>query len=663
MFLALLLPVSATAKEVVYSYQKWTLAAETRTGEVTILKDGKTVINRSCATWGVDSMLTAMSQTSGITAKTGNFKNQFGEGRQIVIQGHKGQITATQTFQIYKDKDYITTQLTVTDKHGAALNIMRPVSSTSPYSLFQLAGNAVVSIPFDNDAWVCYCQADFGATARESYEVGAMLNKDSREGLVIGSIDHDTWKTCIQTVTSGTATVDTLIAGGGASSTLTRDNRSHGKVCGTTVKSPRIMIGMFSDWRTGMETYGDLCAIVAPKLPTTSALPERPFGWNSWGKLATKITYQNGIETADFIRDNLQANHFKDVKGRTVVNLDAFWDFGLNTEQRRQFAQHCKDNGQVPGIYFCPFTDWGKNPEADVAEMPQYKYKDVYLYVDGKPLEFDGAYAIDPTHPAVQARIRKQFAEFLDWGYEYVKIDFMAHGTFQADSYFDKSITTGIQAYNAGMKVLDEAAQGKLWLNLSIAPLLPANYAQSRRIGCDAWADINNTEYTLNALTYGWWLDHVYTNNDADHIVLEGVTEGENRARITSSALTGVFFLGDDLSKTGSQETLDRIKRLVNNKEICEMARLCRSFRPVEIGSGDRGADMFEYTVGNNHYVAIFNFTDKSAHRVLPMRRIGLSESQEYKTKELWSGDNLTLRGNIDIEVPAKDVKVFKIEK
>lgn len=143
---------------------------------------------------------------------------------------------------------------------------------------------------------------------------------------------------------------------------------------------------------------------------------------------------------------------------------------------------------------------------------------------------------------------------------------------------------------------------------------------------------------------------------------MEGVTEGENRARITSSAITGVFFLGDDLSKEGSQEAQDRVRRLATNRDICEMARQCRSFRPVEIGTGDRGADMFEYKTDKAHYVAIFNLTDKSARRILPLRRLGISESQDFRMKELWSGDYINVKGSIDIEVPAKDVKVFKMK-
>ena len=224
-----------------------------------------------------------------------------------------------------------------------------------------------------------------------------------------------------------------------------------------------------------------------------------------------------------------------------------------------------------------------------------------------------------------------------------MKIDFMAHGAYESDSHYDPSVHTGVQAYNQGMAFIDSVAGGKLWINLSIAPLFPANYAHSRRIGCDAWADIGNTEYTLNALTYGWWLDRVYHYNDADHIVMEGVSDGENRARLTSSAITGLFFLGDDLSESGNPDTRERVLRTATNPRINEMARRCKSFRPV----------------GDALYLAVFNFGEHSACKRLPLRRLGLSESRDYDLTELWSSDKMKACHILETEIPAKDVKIF----
>ena len=473
-----------------------------------------------------------------------------------------------------------------------------------------------------------YRNTPFGESIPDSYEVTALVNADTRRAIVVGSVEHDTWKTGIKVATDGACRVDTLIAYGGIATNLTRDIIPHGIVSGKSVKSPLIFIGDYDDWRDGMEAFADACTEIAPKIASRGG---RPFGWNSWGKLQTKINYDKAMEVSDFIHDALQNESFNN-DGNVYIGLDAFWDFGFKPEQHKQFTEHCRKNGQKAGIYYCPFTDWAKNPDATVGEMPEYKFKDLYLYGDGKILEFDGAYALDPTHPAVKARIAKQLREFIDWGYEYVKIDFMAHGAYEADRHFDPAVTTGVQAYNQGMAFIDSVADGKLWINLSIAPLFPANYAHSRRIGCDAWADINNTEYTLNALTYGWWLDHMYHYNDADHIVLEGVSDGENRARVTSSAITGVYLLGDDMSREGDDAVKRRIRKNITNPDINRMARECKSFRPIELGQGDRATDAFVADMGDEMYVAVFTFADKAQAWTFggaPLRRQGTLDRRQ----------------------------------
>jgi alpha-galactosidase len=637
----------------------WALCIDNN-GATTILHNSDTIAPGSVAQWGVDNDRRSFSSLKNISSKESALSDKFGKGKLVTLSGEKDGVKVTQYFYMYPERDYLLTDFTVSDRNGTALNYMAPIWTAIPFDAFDRAGNSTVFIPFDNDAWVRYRITPFGEEAPESYEVSAMLNADTRRGIILGSVEHDTWKTGIKNHTSGSNRVDSLAVYGGAWSNLTRDIRPHGKVKGKSVKSPKVMVGVFDDWRDGMETFGDLCSIQAPKIAARGA---RPFGWNSWGKLQTKITYDKAMEVSDFFAKNLQPNGYANADGTVYIGLDAFWDFGFKPEEHKKFVEHCRANGQKAGIYYCPFTDWGKDPEATVGEMPQYKFKDLYLMSGDKILEFDGAYALDPTHPATKARIARQMKEFIDWGYEYVKIDFMAHGTYESDRHFNPDVTTGIQAYNEGMAFIDSVADGKLWINLSIAPVLPGNFAHSRRIGCDAWADINNTEYTLNSLTYGWWLDHVYHNNDADHIVLENVTDGENRARVTSSALTGVYLLGDDMSLEGDEATKQRIIRNVTNNDINEMARRCHSFRPIEPGEGDRAANAFVAEDGDNIYVAVFNFSDQPMTNTIPLRRIGLSEGQDYTTTELWSHDNMNLHGKLSAQVPSKDVKVYRIKR
>ena len=637
----------------------WTLKVDDLSGRIDLLHGDRPVIENSTAQWQEAGDTVSFADCRGLSVKMRDGHTALGKGKTVTLTGRKGGMTAEQIIGFYPDSDFVTTELILTSPRGVSSRYIAPIAVTDGYRAFDRSGNYAVFVPYDNDAWVRYRSTAFGERIPDSYEATALVNADTRRAIVVGSVEHDTWKTGIKVATDGACRVDTLIAYGGIATNLTRDIIPHGIVSGKSVKSPLIFIGDYDDWRDGMEAFADACTEIAPKIASRGG---RPFGWNSWGKLQTKINYDKAMEVSDFIHDALQNESFNN-DGTVYIGLDAFWDFGFKPEQHKQFTEHCRKNGQKAGIYYCPFTDWAKNPDATVGEMPEYKFKDLYLYGDGKILEFDGAYALDPTHPAVKARIAKQLREFIDWGYEYVKIDFMAHGAYEADRHFDPAVTTGVQAYNQGMAFIDSVADGKLWINLSIAPLFPANYAHSRRIGCDAWADINNTEYTLNALTYGWWLDHMYHYNDADHIVLEGVSDGENRARVTSSAITGVYLLGDDMSREGNDAVKRRIRKNITNPDINRMARECKSFRPIELGQGDRATDAFVADMGDEMYVAVFNFADKAAQKTIPMRRLGLSEGRHYDAKELWTADKADLYGAVSVEVPAKDVRVFRISK
>lgn len=636
----------------------WKADVDDLTGALSLSHKSVPVVERSTAQWCVGSDTLSFAGCTGRTVKISSGHDLLGKCTTLTIAGKTGDHTAVQRVRFYPDKDFVTTELEISSPRQLASRYMAPVAVTKPFRAFDRPGNYAIFVPYDNDAWVRYRSTPFGDSIPVSYEVSALVNADTREAIVVGSVEHDTWKTGISVSTDNSCTIDTLIAFGGVASTLTRDIIPHGQVKGSSVKSPLILLGRFGDWRDGMEQFADACTDIAPRIASRGG---RPFGWNSWGKLQTKITYDKAMEVSDFFADELQNRSFNN-DSTVYIGLDAFWDYGFKPAQHRRFVEHCKANGQKAGIYYCPFTDWGKNPEATIAEMPEYKFKDVYLYGKGRILEFDGAYALDPTHPAVRERIRRQLQQFIDWGYEYVKIDFMAHGAYEADSHFDPGVTTGVQAFSGGMQFIDSIADGKLWINLSIAPLFPANYAHSRRIGCDAWADINNTEYTLNALTYGWWLDHMYHFNDADHIVMEGVTDGENRARVTSSALTGVYLLGDDMSAGGDPAVKRRIVRNITNPAINQMARECKSFRPVELGHGDKAADSFCYMADGHLYVALFNFREKATSRRIAMRRLGLSEGRDYDAVELWSSDPVKIRGTLSVEIPAKDVKVLKIK-
>lgn len=648
----------AWAAERVFEFESWRVGIDSSNGNITIVYGADTLLLRSNAVWGADNHRRAMRQASAYRAAMSDNSDIYGSGKLIRLRARYGSQHIEQRIYLYSGKPYLHTELEVEASDGVALNYMAPISTSAAYS--PLGGRCTNSlfIPFDNDAFIRYRSYEFGRERTESYGVTAFFDAASRRGVVVGAIEHTEWKTGINATTTEEGAIRSLRVYGGASSSVTRDLLPHGKVVGQSVKSPRMTLGAYDDWREGMESFGDQCATFAPKLPSLGA---RPFGWNSWGALATKVTFQKSMEVSDFIHDNLQSHSFEN-EGTVYIDIDSFWDFGFRPHEHKIFVEHCHKNGQKAGIYWSPFTDWGGNAKGRVVHDMDYRWEDVYIRAKGEPVRFDGGIAIDPTHPAVRRRIELQIKQFLEWGYEYVKLDFMAHGAYQSDSYYDKNVTTAMQAYNQGMQYIVEQTEGKMWINLSIAPLFPGNYAHSRRISCDAWADIRNSEYVLNSLTYGWWLDHIYHYNDGDHIVYKDVSEGENRARITSSAITGVYFLGDDMSAGGKEEVKAKIVRHTTNAAINEIARTCPSFRPVEIARGDRGSDMFYHATDEWLYLAVFNYSSREKKQSISLERLGLPTDRDIAIRELWSGEDTMVREHIPVVIPAKDVKVFKIK-
>ena len=604
-------------------------------------------------------------------------------------------VVVQETFYTYDNQPFVLVQLALISTSGSPLrsNHLEPIcceSATWRFLSTTAADNRMLKVPFDNDGFGRYHTYRL-SRSMTSYEVSCLFDGTARYGAVYGSVDHDHWKSGICVDASNGTSVSRLQLISGMADGETRDHlsgydrQSHGSLIGDTIKSARFLIGLYADWRDGMESFADACATVRPA--RSDWQHGTPFGWQSWGVLAEKNSYKADLEISDYYAQVLQPAGFCSSDGSIVFSLDA--SDNVSTTQRKQLVENGKTTNQLIGSYSTPFALWWD--EASInnisatwmvdGQQVTRPYAETLIKINGKPVKYDGAYCRDPSHPVTKQDIVNYVRSRANEGVKWIKADFLNCGIIQSDSYYKQGITTAVEAYNDGMRYLQQQCERYgIFLDLSIAPLFPHGHANGRRIACDTWGRIDQTEYAMNAISGGWWTDRLYQFNDPDHLVLIGrgdqlgASLGENRARVTSGAVTGMMLVADNFSPSDQSGrgnnalSRQRAQAVLTNADVNAVARLGRSFRPLyghkEYDLNDSHAQsLFVHEADSFVYLAAFNYTGSATSYTVPLADLGLSEGEEIaESKELWTGEVAAISSStLTIAVPAKDVRLIRL--
>ena len=604
---------------------------------------------------------------SGIGFNTGYVKGVSYTSWNYALSGsNEAIITATAaalpTMKQYFILDQTNSFLIRVEADGANLsaNWMGPVVVDSTIGGFVDIGitndNRALYVPFDNDGFVTYNAMPMNSSTT-SYEVAAFYDNTSRNGLVVGSVTHDKWKTGVYFYGVNNKLNQMNVFGG---ATSPWDRMPHGYVSGNTISSPTMFVGFSTDWRTAMLNYAAENTNFAPRMTWTNGVP---FGWNSWGIIQTKINYSEAIAVSDFFHTNLEPQGFTNTQGTVYINFDAFWN-NLNDFELQSFVSHCHAYGQKAGIYWTPFAWFGAATNATNTFVEgttnAYVYSDILLRdTNGNFESVDGGLAVDPTHPGARDSIQYNLNMFTNYGFDYIKLDFLSHGALEGVHY-DTNITTGIEAYNEGMSNVLSQINGRMFISESIAPLFPYQYANSRRIACDAeTSQIGNTAYTMNSVTYGWWLDNLYDFNDPDIMVFNsyGASTNENQSRFINAAVTGVFLDGDDLTTSAGQQGADYC---LTNSAINAVARIGQTFTPAEGNTGASAANIFSMQNSSNWYIGVFNYTVAATNITVNLNRAGVPAGN-YVALDLWSKSGTLVTSSFNTTLNPAQSKLFEL--
>ena len=668
------------------SFGQWSIHFDEETKLISLSKNDVIILKDVFIRFNNSSVFYNSTEYTDISFTEEDVTDVVGAARKCVIQYRKENAPIIeQVFYLYPSEDYFLTEVYLNSVTGKNLvtNYIAPIYTTAQNQFLPKSNdNRLLFVPFDNDGFITYGSLPLsqsksssavhspGPLARDtiSFEVTSIFNGNTQNGLVIGSVEHDTWKSAIRMVGNrDNQSITKLECFSGASHSATRDEKPHGSLRKMTVKSAKMFVGFFNDWRSGMEKFGETNAAIIPKREWTKGTP---FGWNSWGGMEKKVNYEGVISASDFVKEHLQGKGGFGADGVVFVGLDSYWD-NLNWEQLESFAQHCVANGQIPGIYWTPFNDWFPENDRAIEGNNGYRYSQSQLKVNGQRRKLYGAACMDPTAPVTLSRINYIIDKFKATGFKYIKLDFMTAGMIEADSYYNKEITTGTQAYNYGMNYIRERCGDDMFIVLSIASLFPYQYAQARRISCDAWGNSGDNNYMMNSLSFGWWLDRIYAYNDPDHIVMGDVSEAENITRITTAAVTGYFMVGDNLSTKGNyigtEISQEKVKKFAINERVNAIVRLGKSFRPAyghKVSGPSRAVDLFTLETQDAYYIAYFNYDDGVKSGQLSLDELGINPENISGGIECWSGQNINLsNGKLSYDLPKHQAEIYHLYK
>jgi alpha-galactosidase len=631
---------------------------------ISVSQSGKTIFSEAKVSAVINGKTISVdSYTEAVFAKQA-ISDDLGKGvKYTFTYRDKNNPTLIQSFYTYNNKSYFITQIEILgNAQQIATNYISPLD-LGEITFDKIENLQTVFVPYDNDAFISYNSKKLDTILHNtSAEVGVLFNNTSRNGFIVGSLEHTVWKSAVKTINKNKQPLFSAWAGYSEKET-TRDSIAHGMVKGDKILSPKFFVGYYSDWREGMEEYGKTNRIIEKPFVFVWDKPT-PVGWNSWGVLMEKINYENTTKVADFFANSIP--QFR-VGNTAYIDLDSFWDnmvkggFTGDFSKLKEFADYCKSKGLEPGAYWAPFTDWGwKDGPNRKAEGSDYTFGQMWTKTGNTYFDFDGARAIDPTHPGTLKRVDYVINKLKACGFKMIKIDFLGHAAAESTSFYDKNITTGMQAYKVGMEHLVNALDGQMLIYAAISPnMATSRYAHVRRIACDAWKTIEQTQYTLNSVNYGWWQTYSYDYIDADHVVFADVTEGENRARLISAVITGTLITGDDYSKDGIWSK--RAKEWLQNKELLKIVSHGVAFRPLEGNTGKLTTEVFEQKIGNDWYLAVLNYGTESKNYVLPLERLGVKNGN-YKLQDLFTSENTEVKNNIiNVTLGAKDAHLYKI--
>ena len=416
---------------------------------------------------------------------------------------------------------------------------------------------------------------------------------------------------------------------------------------GKSLRSNRLMIGLAENTYRALEQYA--AAVGKANDARVSSVLN---GWCCWFYTLARVSADEVVANAAFA-----AKHLKPY-GLEYIQVDegyqrwhGDWEGNERFPQGMKWlADRIKSHGFKAGIWISPYVV--SEPTALFREHPDWLLhrRDGSLQRIGNwpagaepPAdENPKRYCLDITHPQAARWLHRLIDTIVnDWGYELIKIDFVAWSILAAEQYHDPTLSAA-EVYRKGMEIMRRAAGDKCHI-LECGPgAITTGLIDSMRIEADvnygfhetAWETYFTHPASSAAAAARRWYFHGRTwVNDVDHLCMDLLPIPQCEAAATLIALSGGNMMSGDRLTQLDPRKLEILKKITPS--------LGQAAIPVELFDED-SQNTFVLDVDRPFarwtLLAVFNpDLAKAFRKKYRLEKLGLDPAVTYVAFDFWT--------------------------
>ena len=503
-------------------------------------------------------------------------------------------------------------------------------------------------------------------TVQSWWNVGIFSGYD-REGLSLGYIENKTGLGRIQLLKQSPEKL--LVV---AESVL-----NHGFVFrgGQRISSDRFMINFGKDPYQDLEEFADITGRIGH-----ARLGSIVNGWCNWFYAHDVYSEEEILENARFI-----ARHFSKYGLQYIQMDEGFQTWHGDWRGNSRFPHglkwlnaQIKKLGLKPGVWISPFVvsdttalfkqhpDWFlKNADGSLKRIGPWPGENTDWFRNEKPKR----YGLDITHPQAV----KWFKDLMDtltnhWGFEMIKVDFVAWTVLSADHFWDASVTPA-QAYSRALEMIRKTAGEECHIldcgpgNISIGSInsMRIEYDQNYGYRKDAWSQyFRGPACSAGAMGKRYFYHNRTWTNDADHVCMDLLSDQQAQAAASLISLSGGNLISGDRLTWLDHGKIEILKKIFPAVGVNSM--------PVDLFDNDPQTS-FIVPVSRpfGEWIVAGFFNPDLEHPVekhFTLDRIRLDQNKTYLVYDFWNEEFLgERRGEIRLLVGPGSVRLVSIHE